>query len=1090
MADGNADEAREALLAKAAEVWQAHDPGLDPGALGGTADCYLRAYYQRVATEDLALPSRMAAVAEEHARLGLRRPQGRALVQVRQPADDCLDPASRSGLVVDIVTDDMPYLVDSVTTELNRHQAEILLLVHPLLRVRRDVTGGLRDILGVCRDIDPGADAEAGELTESWIHAELGPPRDRVSAEQLAADLRHVLDDVRVAIEDGPRMGVVARRLADDLAHDQAGEPGSDRAEFGELLRWLADGSFLFLGYREYDLVRTEDAAGLRPVPGTGLGILRHERKGREALRKMSSQVLARAQDPDERLVLAKANSRSTVYRANYLDYVAVKKLSPDGQVTGEYRFLGLYTHAAHSAPVNSVPLLRRKVADVLVAAGLARDSHDGEDLVEILEDFPREELFEISAEELTPIALGVLRLSERKQTRLFLRRDRYGRYMSCLVYLPRDRYTTQVRLRAQEILKESLHGASVDYSAVVGDSALARLQVVVRAAQGHAVPRVDAAALERKLAAAVRSWDEDLAAEAVRALGEEPARALLDLASAGIPEMYKAGVSARDAVDDLRTVQRLRETGAEFAVRLVEHPDRWTLVVYRSRTPITLSDVLPQLQHMGLEVVDEHPYKFDGGSSLGSFWIYEFGLRAPAVAASASLRQVFEEALTALWRGQAEDDGFNALVLTAGLTWREVALLRACAKYLRQGGMRFSEDYVQRVLRSNTAITRLLVRLFESRFDPARQSGAAERCEAITEEIRGQLDEVAGLDADRILRTYLAVIDATLRTNYYKRESPGGADATLVLKLAPGSVPGLASPRPRFEIFVYSPRLEAVHLRFGRVARGGLRWSDRLEDFRTEVLGLVKAQEVKNAVIVPSGAKGGFVCKRLPDPSDREAYQAEVLACYQTFIAAMLDVTDNIDGDAVVPPRDVVRRDGDDPYLVVAADKGTATFSDTANEVAAQYGFWLGDAFASGGSEGYDHKKMGITARGAWESVKWHFAALGINPDTDDFTVAGIGDMSGDVFGNGMLLSRHIRLVAAFDHRHVFLDPAPDPAASFAERSRLFELPRSSWADYDPALISPGGGVWPRAAKSVPVSPQARTALGLDATVAALSPD
>ena len=488
-------------------------------------------------------------------------------------------------------------------------------------------------------------------------------------------------------------------------------------------------------------------------------------------------------------------------------------------------------------------------------------------------------------------------------------------------------------------------------------------------------MPQVDAAALERKLAEAVRSWDEDLAAEAVRVLGEERASHVLEL-SARIPETYKADVTAADAVGDLTTMLALRDPGAEFAVRLVEHPERWTLVVYRSGTPITLSDVLPQLQHMGVEVVDEHPYRFTGSSTAGSFWIYEFGLRPPAAAASGSLQQLFEDALTALWHGQTEDDGFNALVLTAGLTWREVTLLRACAKYLRQGGMRFSEDYVQRVLRSNAPITRLLIRLFESRFDPARQRGADERCEAITEEIRGQLDEVTSLDADRILRSYLALIDATLRTSYYKQDGPSpgpGVDGPRpwCSSSRPGTVPGIVEPRPKFEIFVYSPRLEAVHLRFGRVARGGLRWSDRLEDFRTEVLGLVKAQEVKNAVIVPSGAKGGFVCKRLPDPADREAYQAEVLACYKTFIAGMLDVTDNIEGDQVVPPPGVVRRDGDDPYLVVAADKGTATFSDTANEIAGGYGFWLGDAFASGGSEGYDHKKMGITARGAWESVQ-----------------------------------------------------------------------------------------------------------------------
>ncbi len=1001
---------------------------------------------------------------------------------------------------MDIVTDDMPYLVDSITTELNRHEAEILLLVHPLLRVRRDVTGGLRGILGVCADDDPAAMAD--EQTESWIHVELAPPRDRDTAEALAADLRHVLDDVRVAAEDQLRMGSVARRLADDLG----GEPGSEEAEYGDLLRWLSGGNFLFLGYREYDLLPTGDGAALRAVPGTGLGILRYNRPGRDAVRKLSSQVARRAQDPDERLVLAKANSRSTVYRANYLDYVSVKKHAADGTVTGELRFVGLYTHTAHTAPIAGIPVLRRKLAQVLATAGLSRDSHDGKDLVEILEDFPREELFEMSAEELTPIALGVLRLSERKQTRLFLRRDRYGRYMSCLLYLPRDRYTTKVRLRAQDILKTELHGASEDYSAMVGDSALARLYVVVRGEPGRLVPQVDAAALERKLAAAVRSWDEDLDAEATRVLGEERAKTLLDQFGASIPETYKTDVSAADAVSDLSTMLGLRQSEAEFAVRLVEHPERWTLVVYRSGTLITLSEVLPQLQHMGLEVVDEHPYKFTGSSSAGSFWIYEFGLRPPAATASGGLRQIFEDALTALWNGQTEDDGFNTLVLTAGLTWREVTLLRACAKYLRQAGMRFSEDYVQRVLRSNGAITRLLIRLFESRFDPARQGGASERCEAITEEIRGQLDEVVSLDHDRILRSYLALIDATLRTNYYHKGGPGGwvppvaggsggsspraSTVPLVLKLDPGSVPGLTSPRPKFEIFVYSPRLEAVHLRFGRVARGGLRWSDRLEDFRTEVLGLVKAQEVKNAVIVPSGAKGGFVCKRLPDPSDREAYQAEVLACYKTFIAAMLDVTDNISGDKVVPPPGVVRRDGDDPYLVVAADKGTATFSDTANEIAARYGFWLGDAFASGGSEGYDHKKMGITARGAWESVKWHFAALRLNPDTDDFTAVGVGDMSGDVFGNGMLLSEHTRLIAAFDHRHIFIDPAPDPALSFAERARMFALPRSSWADYDRALISPGGGVWPRSVKSVPVSPQARTALGIDSTVSALPVD
>jgi glutamate dehydrogenase len=1077
------DEVRDMQLAVALKAWGDDPDGELDLAVGDVAG-YLRAYYHRVDTEDLREPARLAEVARAHAEMALRRPQGRALVQVREETGGTFS--------VDIVTDDMPYLVDSVTTELNRHRADIDAILHPLLRVSRDVTGGMRGIRGgPWTPAEQGAESP-GELTESWIHVEIGRPGDRVTPDRLAADLRHVLEDVRVAVEDQPRMSSTAMQLAVSMAGEGAPAAGEEAA----LLEWLAAGHFTFLGYREYDLVHGPDGVGLRAVPGSGLGILRHDSKG--SLVVLPAEAQARAVDPAERLVLAKANSRSTVNRPNYLDYVSVKKLAADGSVAGEWRFLGLYTYSALAGSITQIPVLRRKLAQVLADAGLPPDSYDGTDLTEILQTFPREELFEIPAAELTPIALGVLRLRERRQTRLFLRRDYYGRYMSCLVYLPRDRYTTHVRLRSQDILREALHGVSVDYSAIVGESALARLHVVIRGERGKPLPEPTAtqvAALERQIAAAVRSWDEDLAADAARILGEDKARALLDAYGEHIPETYKADVSAADAVKDLSTIGTLRELGTEFAVQLADghrtggrpaEAARWTLRIYRANTPITLSEVLPQLQHMGLEVVDEHPYEFAGGEAVSTFWIYEFGLRAPSVAVTSGTARVFEEALTALWHGQTEDDGFNALVLTAGLTWREVTLLRACARYLRQAGMRFSEDYVQRVLRSNAAITRLLVRLFESRFDPARQGGVSERCEAITEELRGQLDEVMVLDHDRILRSYLAMIDATLRTSYYQTRG----SQYLVLKLDPGTVPGLVEPRPKFEIYVYSPRFEAVHLRFGRVARGGLRWSDRQEDFRTEVLGLVKAQEVKNAVIVPSGAKGGFVCKRLPDPADREAYQAEVLSCYQTFISAMLDVTDNISGNAVVPPPDLIRRDGDDPYLVVAADKGTATFSDYANEIAARYGFWLGDAFASGGSEGYDHKKMGITARGAWESVKIHFASLGLNPDVTDFTAAGIGDMSGDVFGNGMLLSRRLKLVAAFDHRHVFLDPSPVPSASFDERQRLFDLPRSSWADYNPALISAGGGVWPRSAKSIPVSAQARSALGIDALVTALSPD
>jgi len=1113
MADGSSVQDRDALLRAVAN---AASGDLAGHAVVGDMRAYLQAYYRHVAVDDLAAagPQRLAAVATGQARFAARRPQGRALVRVRRGEAAACAPARD---VIDIVTDDMPFLVDSVRMELGRHEVTPELVVHPQLRVRRDVTGALREVLGLVDGKRPAHD----EIAESWTHIEI--TRLAAGAEAaLQRDLERVLGDVRVAVEDWPRMQARATALAEQLAlacaggAADSGDSGAESpAEAEALLRWLADGHFTFLGYREYDLTDGPDGMALRPVAGTGLGILRHDRQGSRSFAALPPEVRARARDP-QLLILTKANSRSTVHRPSYLDYVAVKRLDDNGEVAGEYRFLGLYTHDAYTESITRIPVLRRKLTGVLAAMRVAADSHDGKDVAEFLESYPREELFQTPAAQLTPVAEGVLRLRERTQTRLFLRKDVYGRYLSCLVYLPRDRYTTRVRLRTQEILRQALDGAGVDYSVMVGESPVARLHVVVRARQGHLLPDVDAAELQAQVAAVVRSWDDDLTEEAVCQLGEERARTLLAMCSGErIPQTYKTDVPASSAVADLVKILELRESGERVAFDLWESSGYvggvpiedtaapaagqrvWRLTIYRSGSPITLSDVLPRLQHMGVEVVDEHPYEFDAADR---FWIYDFGLRrsaagkeaAPRVPSSvAPVKELVLDALTALWHGDVEDDAFNALVLDAHLTWRQVVVLRAYAKYLRQAGSTFSQSYIERVLRSNVTITRLLVRLFESRFDPERQPGEAERSEAITEEIRGELDDVASLDQDRILRAYWSLIGATLRTNYFTEPPPPRPRVPyLVVKLDAARVPDLPAPRPAFELFVYSPRFEAVHLRFSDVSRGGLRWSDRREDFRTEILGLAKAQEVKNSVIVPSGAKGGFVCKQLPDPGDREAYQGEVLACYRYFISAMLDVTDNIEGSRVAAPARVVRHDRDDAYLVVAADKGTATFSDTANEIAKSRGFWLGDAFASGGSEGYDHKKMGITARGAWESVRFHFQSTGVDVDQTDFTVAGIGDMSGDVFGNGMLLSRHIRLVAAFDHRHVFLDPDPDPEATFRERRRLFALPRSSWQDYDRSLISEGGGVWPRTAKSVPVRPQARAALGLAPGVVALSPD
>jgi glutamate dehydrogenase len=1134
------EESKESLLAEAAQI----AAGMLGDDIPGVGDPlgYLHAYYRHVAPEDLTAigPPRAAAVAVEHARLGAHRPQGRALVSVRFPFETGSQDEATSAddhaafdtdrAVVDVVTDDMPFLVDSITMGLNRNNLEIGLIVHPQLRVSRDITGALRKVFGPVEDCTIAAD----EINESWCHIEISKPTGDLSKEKLEVRLRAVLDDVRVAVEDHVRMRTVAARLADRLAADaqQEAEAGTQREpqptaagdvdteEASALLRWLADGHFTFLGYREYDLVTEQQGMALRAVPGTGLGLLRHDRPGSDAFASLPPEVRAKAKEP-VLLVLTKANSRSTVHRPSYLDYVALKKFDDQGEVVGEYRFLGLYTHGAYAESIARIPVLRQKLTDVLEAAGLAADSHDGKDLTEILETYPRDELFQTSVSELTPITLGVLRLRERRQTRLFLRKDPYGRYMSCLLYLPRDRWNTKVRLRTQEILLAALDGVSADYSAMIGESVLARLLVVVRGERGRPLPDVDAAALEQRLAAAVRSWDDDLREEATRSLGGRRGRTLVAAFGDAIPETYKADVPAEEALGDLRRVQELSDSGETVAVELYQSsghlhgrgapvtapetatdgnegtdtpPRSWRLKIYRTRTPITLSQVLPQLQHMGVEVVDEHPYEF-GAADTGAepFWIYDFGVRSrSAVTPKGPAKQQFEEALLALWNGQVEDDGFNSLVLAAELTWRQAVVLRTYARYLRQAGVTLSQDYIQRVLRSNVSTTRHLVRLFESRFDPRRTRGESERSEAIIEEIRGQLDDVASLDQDRILRAYLALILATLRTNHFQENggpAGGGRAPYLVMKLDPGQVPGLPMPRPQFELFVYAPRFEAIHLRFGRVARGGIRWSDREEDFRTEVLALAKAQDVKNSVIVPAGAKGAFVCKQLPDSSDRVAYAEEGLACYRMFISAMLDVTDNARGGEVIPPPDVVRHDGNDRYIVAAADKGTATFSDVANGISEKYGFWLGDAFASGGSQGYDHKKMGITARGAWESVRFHFRTLGLDVDADEFTVAGIGDMSGDVFGNGMLLSEKIRLVAAFDHRHVFVDPDPDPAASFAERRRMFGLPRSSWADYDASLISAGGGVWPRSAKSVPVSAQARAALGIDDGVTALTP-
>jgi len=1092
------DEAKSELLAKAATVADHHGQRGHPRA---EDEAFLRRYYLHVAPEDLVDrdPVDVFGAAASHRHFAQMRPQGRSLVRVSTPTVE--EHGWSSGhTVVEVVTDDMPFLVDSVTMALMRQERGVHLVVHPTFIVRRDVTGRLLEVSDY-GEADPRLSETPDAVVESWMHVEIDRQSKAADQQRIADELERVLRDVRDAVEDWPRMRQRAEDIAAELEKNQLPVEADEIAESQELLRWLADDHFTFLGYREYVLDTVDGDDVLRAVTGSGLGILRADQELSGSFAKLPPEVRAKAREK-HLLVLTKANSRATVHRPAYLDYVGVKTFDTSGEVVGERRFLGLLTSGAYTESVLRIPVLRRRVQQVLEQSGFAAAGHSGKDLMQVLETYPRDELFQTPADELLPIALSVVHLQERRQLRLFVRRDIYGRYLSCLVFLPRDRYNTDVRERFQQILLESTDGLSIDHTALVSESLLARLHFVIRMRPNQGLPDLDVPALEKRLVAATRAWSDDFADTLADGVGEEAAARLLRRYREAFPEAYKEDFPARTAVADVRRLEELPDDdglGMNLYRPIGGEADERRFKIYRTGTPISLTQVLPILSRMGVEVVDERPYEIlrDGDGTAAPAFVYDFGLRSVGrrvVVDTGDLKELFQDTFSAVWRGDAESDGFNALVLRARLSWRQAAVLRAYAKYLRQAGSTFSQEYLEECLGTHVEIARLLVDLFETRFDPDRFAGDPDARAAAAEEVAARLetalDQVASLDQDRILRAFVALVRATLRTNYYRVGDGGLSSAATSFKLNSQTLPDLPEPRPLYEVWVYSPRVEGVHLRFGAVARGGLRWSDRREDFRTEVLGLVKAQAVKNAVIVPVGAKGGFVGKRLPDPADREEWLAEGIACYKTFIRGLLDVTDNRAADrSIVPPRRVVRHDGDDPYLVVAADKGTATFSDIANEVSGEYGFWLGDAFASGGSAGYDHKVMGITARGAWESVKRHFREMGRDCQIEDFTCVGIGDMSGDVFGNGMLLSEHTRLVAAFDHRHIFLDPDPDAATSYQERRRLFDLLRSSWADYDPSLISEGGSIHPRTAKRIALTPQVKSRLGIDDAVTEMTP-
>ncbi len=989
--------------------------------------------------------------------------------------------------IIEIVSDDSPFLVDSVTMEVNRQGLTLHLIIHPVVAVLRDAKGTLLDLADDA--------TRQGARLESVMHLEVDRRSERTDLDALQAGLEQVLGDVRRAVEDWPAM---QQRLTEIISEVEGARPPVEEEALSEslaFLRWLLDDNCVLLGCRDYDLILEGEEPELRICPGSGLGLLREQGAQTHLSAHVSATVNSRsfsalpaglkrqAVEP-VLLTVFKSSTRSTVHRPGYLDHFSVKRFDAEGRVCGERRVIGLLTSTAYSVSPRQIPLLRKKVAHVLERAGYLPRSHAAKALMTILERYPRDELFQIGVEELFLHAMGILRLGERQRTRLFLRRDPFDRFVSCLIYVPREHYNTEQRVRMQAVLVEAFGGSAAEFDVHFSESALARIHIIVRTGAGP-LPAFEVRELEARLVRASRRWEDELQQALLEHCGEERGLALLRRYGQGFPAGYREHYPARVAVFDIEQMEPLADEQA-LAMSLyvpLEVPDgRLNFKLYRA-APVPLSHSLPMLEHMGVKVVDERPAEVlrQDGSRI---WIHDFGLAFSGTDELdiERLRPLFQEAFLRVWRGDIENDDFNRLTLLAGLSWREVSVLRAYARHMKQAAFTFSQSYMEQTLANYPALARQLVELFMLRFDPARSRNREKQCDKRVADIEAALNTVANLDEDRILRQFLAMILATLRTNYFQKGRDGQPKPYLSFKFDPQRIPNLPQPRPMFEIFVYSPRVEGVHLRGGKVARGGLRWSDRMEDFRTEILGLVKAQIVKNAVIVPVGSKGGFVVKNPPPGGDREALMAEGVACYKTFLSGLLDLTDNLVQGTLTPPPDVVRHDDDDPYLVVAADKGTATFSDRANEVAAEYGFWLGDAFASGGSVGYDHKKMGITARGAWESVKRHFREMGLDTQSQPFSVVGIGDMSGDVFGNGMLLSRHVRLVAAFDHRHVFIDPDPDPEVSWKERARLFALPRSSWDDYDKALISGGGGVWSRSAKSIRLPARAREVLGVEA--------
>jgi glutamate dehydrogenase len=1008
-----------------------------------------------------------------------QRKTGESKVRVFNPTIET-DGWQSSHTIIEISHDDIPFLVDSTRMEINRNDYQIHFMIHfGGLKVKRDENYFITEIL-------PLGSTDPTGLSEAPIYIEIDRQTDSVVMDSLCTNISRVLYDVYISVSDWRKMAGRAEEAILELEHNPPPLDPAEVAESKDFLRWLINSNFIFLGSRDYKLIGDENNRALQIVAGSGLGVLSDESAGTISRRYAELPPQARKLALSNNiLIIAKTNTKSTVHRLAYTDYIGVKRFNDKGELIGERRFIGLYTSTAYHSSPRHIPFLRHKVAKVMQELHFPPDSHNGKESMNILETLPRDDLFQATQDELVKLTMGILHIQERKRIRLFIRKDSYGRYFSCLVFVPRENFNTQLSLAMQDVLMKALDGVESAFTTFFSDSVLARIHFLIRVNPNSTI-EYDIARIEEKLIEVARSWVDELKTLLIKRFGEAEANKYYLKYAKAFPVSYTEYYKVQTAINDIsqmETLSRDNPLGMLFYTPADKGPFALRLKLFHAEHPIALSDVLPTLENMGLRVIGERPHEiiFKDGTII---WINDFDVvyRSNKEIDVEGARDTFQEAFAKIWFHFAEDDGFNRLVLEARLTWRETAVIRAYTKYLRQIGFNFSQPYIEDALINNPEIARNLVELFKMRFEPHYTESTRPDPVDVISHIEHLMDSVASLDEDRILRRLLEVILATLRTNYFQKTAEGEEKSYISFKFDPALISDLPLPRPMYEIFVYSTRVEGVHLRGGKVARGGIRWSDRREDFRTEVLGLMKAQQVKNSVIVPVGAKGGFYPKQLPTDGDRDAYLKEGISSYCTFIYGLLDITDNIVEGEVVPPHDVVRYDEDDTYLVVAADKGTATFSDIANKISEEYGFWLGDAFASGGSAGYDHKKMGITARGAWKSVERNFREYNIDPSRDDFTVIGIGDMAGDVFGNGMLLSRHIKLIGAFNHLHIFIDPHPVPEESYIERKRLFELPRSSWSDYDAKLISTGGGVFNRSAKSIKITPEMKKALNIEA--------